>query len=501
MVSDDLHKLIHSMNKREKIYFKRYALHGEKQGKNNYVKLYEAIANQKVYDEDAILKKFKDENFTKNFSVAKSYLYQVILRNLRNYYAGKNPEFEIRELLDRIDILFHKGLFKQCLKSIRRAEKLASRYELVNNLLLIMIRRIRLMKLNIEQLSHDEINEFFDRYLNLLEISKNYGHYNKFMTQLIEIENSIGFLNREDLNQQLQQLAQNSLLKDVNQARSFWARQVYYSFWGKYYSLHKNYEKLRENTGYTLQLIEQQTGIINEWPWLYLHFLYERLKYIYDDVEVINDILKKLHFLPARSPLLELTKTCVEYYGNFFLFFNTYDPGESKPDSDAILNFLKDNNERIKEEHQVGLFFLLALYHFTLNEFSNSLKILNELFSFEQFRKRRDLSRIASLLQIMNHFLLDNKDIVQQLSQNHVQKLKRESFKGIELQIFKSFHHLKGTSTHSDKAQIIKDIQMKMEEWSRVNPHPPHIFYKVILDWTHAFLKHINIPEWAMNKN
>ena len=62
--SDSLHRLIHSLNKPEKRYFNIYASR-HSSGKNNYVKLFEAICLQKQYDEEKIRQKFKQEVFIK----------------------------------------------------------------------------------------------------------------------------------------------------------------------------------------------------------------------------------------------------------------------------------------------------------------------------------------------------------------------------------------------------------------------------------------------------
>ena len=61
--SDPLHQLIHSLSKGEKRSFKIYASRHVLGDENNYVKLFDAIEKQKEYDEEALLKKFKNEKF------------------------------------------------------------------------------------------------------------------------------------------------------------------------------------------------------------------------------------------------------------------------------------------------------------------------------------------------------------------------------------------------------------------------------------------------------
>ena len=58
IASEDLHKLIKSLSQSEKRFFKIYASRHVIGEQNNYVQLFDAIANQKNYNEKAIKEKF-----------------------------------------------------------------------------------------------------------------------------------------------------------------------------------------------------------------------------------------------------------------------------------------------------------------------------------------------------------------------------------------------------------------------------------------------------------
>ena len=102
---DSLHQLIQALSKTEKKYFKDFS------GQGNYIILFDAINNQEEYDEAKLLKKFAKEPFVKNFSVAKNYLYEAILRSLRAYQAGKLMDDVSYEKLQNLKILSEKGLY------------------------------------------------------------------------------------------------------------------------------------------------------------------------------------------------------------------------------------------------------------------------------------------------------------------------------------------------------------------------------------------------------
>jgi hypothetical protein len=130
-----LFELIHSLTKSEKRYFTVFtSIHKES---NNYVKLFNAIQAQKKYDEDALLKHFEKEDFVRQFSVAKNYLMNLILKSLSNHHMKAKKSIELNQYLTEIEILYWKGLYKLSHKKIIQAKKIAEKYNMTHYLLLI----------------------------------------------------------------------------------------------------------------------------------------------------------------------------------------------------------------------------------------------------------------------------------------------------------------------------------------------------------------------------
>jgi tetratricopeptide (TPR) repeat protein len=121
--TDDLFQLIKSMSKSEKRFFKLYS--GAQKKDKKYVLLFSAIEKQKSYDEKKLRTIFSKENFTKQFPVAKSDVYTMVLKNLSLFHSSRTLDFKLREALNQMEVLFFKGLFDQCLKIIKRQKKIA----------------------------------------------------------------------------------------------------------------------------------------------------------------------------------------------------------------------------------------------------------------------------------------------------------------------------------------------------------------------------------------
>ena len=94
---------------------------------NNYIRLFSAI-NQQVndYDENLIKDKFKRENFIKQLTSAKNYLYNMILKSLVSYNDDKTTDSVLSNLKSQYTILYRKTLFEQAEVILNRAKKIAS---------------------------------------------------------------------------------------------------------------------------------------------------------------------------------------------------------------------------------------------------------------------------------------------------------------------------------------------------------------------------------------
>ena len=57
---------------------------------SNHIKLFDAINKMEEYDEDILKRKLKKETFVKHLSAEKRYLYQAILKSIRNFRGDQS---------------------------------------------------------------------------------------------------------------------------------------------------------------------------------------------------------------------------------------------------------------------------------------------------------------------------------------------------------------------------------------------------------------------------
>ena len=103
-----LFDLIQSLTVSEKRYVKVFT--ARYKGDKNYLRLFDAINKQEVYDEAALLKKFRKEKFTRQINYTKNSLYNLILKSLQAYH-DKSIETQLSDYSQQVEILYHKGLY------------------------------------------------------------------------------------------------------------------------------------------------------------------------------------------------------------------------------------------------------------------------------------------------------------------------------------------------------------------------------------------------------
>lgn len=121
--SSHLFELIQSMTKGEKRHFRLENSKYKQKEKTNFLKLFNALEEQEVFNEDAIKKKFGSENRINNYRSVKHRLYYLVLESLTIYKDRNKSGFDFSlMIIGQIQVLFNKKLYEQCAKLIIKAK-------------------------------------------------------------------------------------------------------------------------------------------------------------------------------------------------------------------------------------------------------------------------------------------------------------------------------------------------------------------------------------------
>lgn len=115
----DLYHLINAMSKSEKRYFTVDVQKSNKKG-SRYLELFHLITGMEEYDEKELREKFGS-----NLPHDKRYLYDAILRSMRDYRSTNSFSAQIREMILDARYLFERELYDQCATRLEYAKELA----------------------------------------------------------------------------------------------------------------------------------------------------------------------------------------------------------------------------------------------------------------------------------------------------------------------------------------------------------------------------------------
>ncbi len=309
---NSLFALVHSLSPSEKRYFKLFTQRQVQHKNTNYAKLFDAINEQMVYDEVALLKKFKKEVFVKQFGVAKNYLFNMILSCMQLYNEENFIEWKIRNMFLQCKILTSKGLDAEAEKLIIKTKELAWQYEFYNVIADIMILEkylhgnFRIGEPTIE--SYMAIDKEDAHAFEISNIYQQIGNVWHYLT-LLELE--IGILPANIIKQRAD-IYVNALYMRQEPPVSFNAKYRYYATWSLYYNLvndqQRNYECCKKGVLIREEQITQQPLLNMDCLASYYNFLlscekadrWEEFEYhlqkIYDfDAPTIEVNIRRMH--------------------------------------------------------------------------------------------------------------------------------------------------------------------------------------------------------------
>ena len=230
--TDLLFQLIKSLSKGEKRNFK--VLTQLTAGDKKYIQLFDSIDRTDKYDEEWLIRELNDEAFTRQFSVAKNYLYNSILKSLAYFYKGQTAENFSLSL--QVRILMEKRLFNQAYrhlnKAMERAEKQENFYEILQ---LFMLERQILRQTDDYKKLNERIHEINLREKIVLEKLNNFQQYHFMYDQVVAFLTTDPKAKGMVAGSYFEPILKNSLMENESQALSIKAKIGYYTIQHRYY--------------------------------------------------------------------------------------------------------------------------------------------------------------------------------------------------------------------------------------------------------------------------
>ena len=509
-MNDKLFILIHSLSKQEKRYFKLFAK--ANRNASNYVRLFDAIQKQKVYNEASIKEVFKTETFIKQLHVTKNHLYTLILKMLHSYHADMSADSQTKILLHYVEILYKKGLYEQCKKILKQATNIAVAYEYHLTLLEIIEWQAILAFITTKS---DDIEHYvidgYNKESEFIKILKNKSDFRKLFYEILILNNKGTPIRSKDDLEKYKKIVNNSLLKNVELATSYNSKVMFYYVMA-YYTLNKG--NLKESNYYnkeTVALMEANPVQIKDFPINYVaalnNLIYAGIQL--KDYNISMNAIKKMRSVPEKYKLSkDLTPDLNKkiFIRSNFLELELYkNSGEFKKALHLISeieNTVESLNKNDVSRYTLFLYFNIAFTYFAVEDFSKARHWINKILNITETKEPVDIFCFARILNLLIHYELKNTQLIDYIYNSNIRFFnKRNRLYKLETLIFDFVKHkmLKETS----KKKLIKDFKSLKKELIKITVSPQDkkaLQYFDYISWVDSKIKNVRLADIILSQ-
>ncbi|MFK7775246.1 MAG: hypothetical protein AB8F94_24115 [Saprospiraceae bacterium] len=422
---EQLFSLIQSLTQAEKRYFKIFCF--SQKVDNNYLKLFELLVKQEIYDEEKIRKKFKGERFLKQLHVTKNYLYQLLLKSLRNYHSTISVDAEIKSLLRNVEILFVKELYEVSFSELKKAEKLATNFE-NQTALLEIINWKKKFQLTKSGTDIESLQEVVFKEKNIIkrivlqsenwELTSNVFHF--FKTNKKRLEDFL----------------QKKPPTDAPLQRQI----LFYNLDYIFNVMNREPAKGLASLDFMIDLFEKNSARIKDDPSSYARMMNNKVSYFIYQKQYTHvlPLLEKIRAIPNTYQLKNAKKFSIRlqlrtYNIELEMYRDLKEFEKGVEVIDEAERYLLENERIISPDYHVMFRYQFAYIYFMQKDYSKSLKWVNEIIETKHKNDRKDLQSYARILNLMTHFELGNIIVLKYAVENCRRFLKKSTnFRGEE---------------------------------------------------------------------
>jgi len=455
-----LFQLIKSLSKSEKRFFKIYSGRHVIGQQNNYVELFDLISKQSEYNEESILKKFRGKKLVNRFSVAKAYLYDLILKSMNTYHAQNTVDAQILNLIRNISFLYEKNLYDQADKLIQKAKKLALEFEKISILPEIMIWEKKLMEATFY--SNKELEDIFESYKEIKRYLNTAINVNEFWVldaQLYYQTNLKGIVrNRSDL-KKVESVFKSPLLKSQEEDLSYESRTLMYKIHSTYFFILRDLENCYKYASKLVNLQESRPEMIRYRPMLYVTSLNNLLNITAalnmqaeteEKLSTLRNLMEDEHFNQSSHLQLKMFESYYYHMLNYCRSQNQFDRGMLQ--TTEIEKGLEQFGERVDSMGRLMLCFYSFHICYDSRNFEKGLQWLVRIRAQEEESNiRQDIFFFSRVFYLMMHYELQRWDELKAVIRNTYGYLyKREKQYVFESLLMAFLRELQTVSDHGD---------------------------------------------------
>jgi hypothetical protein len=478
-----------------------------------YLKLFRALDKLSEYDTDRLKKILKGEDFLRYLPVLKNYLYQLILKNLKNLNSGGSLQMDLYESFAEIDLLYQKGLYTQANKKLKKLKQEADHKEAFEILLLCYQWDSKLMMVIPDPLDPKILLK------KQIETSKKADElcYYKYLTTLYRrFMITKGNIHNKSEEKWVKNFLKDPFLQNGHKVLSDISGLFHYSIRVFAHAQLGNYSQCTKDLQAELDIYERKVpfdkSIFNDYTSMYcnkiLYLFYDKqykaaLTTLNEFIQLVSQTKKeKWEYQINGRMLLDYQYKCLFMESAINFLSGRYEKAIDM--APKMETFLKDSRYQIPKAYLIETNYYIAYNHFILGNYKQTLQYLNKILNYtkEDLSVREDIYCLSKLLLLMTHYELKTEDILKYLLRSTYHFLaQRKRIYGLEraILLFIKNKLLKNTRVNLFTENVI-EFKNKLEKIAKKPYEKSHLMDLDIIAWLESKIRRKSFLEIMKEK-
>jgi hypothetical protein len=489
-ISDDLFYLIGSMSKSEKRHFKLSYVSDKHNAVPKFIVLFDAIVKQKKYNEEKILKSNKSLK-PLQLPNLKIHLYDRIMHSLVQVNATGNIEIRIYRLLSLAQILYHKCLYEQSFKILKKAADFSIMYSLDNLLLENYDLQKKIMIHTLSTRSGVRIAAITDASLRLSRQLSRSDYLSNLSLRLNAFYLQQGFIRNKSDYTSVKEFYERNLPKGNYRDMCSNEKIFYLLCQSGYHYYIQNFVKGKEESMRLYELFEKNPNLIQARTETFIKALNNVLVGLnkLGEYELFVQYHKKLLILKRNRKLklpqnanLNLFKTYYIHEINRHFMLGEFTAGTK------IVGRLESELNRfikILDQHTLLIFYYkIACLYFGASQFRQALKWLNKITLYKESGLREDIHVFARIISLICHYELEHDELLEAAVKNTYRYvLMKEDLNQYQKNILSFLRDLQNIQSEKELKLRFKILKRNMEKLKEHAFERRPFLYFDIISW------------------
>ncbi len=486
-----LFDLVKTLTKSQKRYIKIQAGTKEK----DYIALLDALLLLKTYDEEQFIKKNKEANFIKHFSVNKLYLYELILKSISNF-GEKKIENKIFQKISSANLLVEKGLFQAAINELKKGKNLATKYELFEMQIMIYgVEKKLLFNRQFKKNDAFSIQQIYNHETHILEQLSNSNEYWFLAQKIFQFQLKFQKIQTEEQEKYIEDIIQSPKMQSISLATNFKSKIYYYQANATYQFILGNIEEAYKFNKQFLDLLEEQPIFLKLYSQRYLSTFNNMLidSLIIGKFDILIEGINRLVLIPKRKEFKTIKNIESRIFRQRFLLLLNWSLRQQEFEKvlewiPEIEKGLKLYGNEVEKHHRITFYYLISYLLFQSKYYDQALKWNNFILNTIKEDVVKEIFNFSRVLNLLIHYELGNYSLLESLLQSTPKYLKaRRNIYATEKALFRFFNKILNIINKKEKQEIINKFKKEVSNLYEIQKEKRVFNYLDLRYWINTY--------------